>query len=279
MFGQVVVGPPGSGKSTFCHAMSEFLRAVNRKAAVVNLDPANEYPPYATCQVDIRHLIDVSHVANLLNLGPNGSLVYCIDFLEHNFDWLLNKIRRLDTSIDRFEYVIIDFPGQVELSTHKACLKNILSRLEKEANLRLVTLHLIDVHYCTDAAKFIAVLLTSLNTMLRLETPHLNILSKMDLFQQFEDKMPFNIDYFCEVLDLKYLVDAMDDDPFMKKFKNFNKTLCETIESYGLVGFIPLNIQDKFSMSNVLREADKANGFCFHELQQRQLAELQQPET
>lgn len=37
IFGQVVIGPPGSGKSTYCHAMADFLRAQNRKVAIVNL--------------------------------------------------------------------------------------------------------------------------------------------------------------------------------------------------------------------------------------------------
>ncbi len=36
-----VLGPPGSGKTTFCNGMSQFLGAVGRKASVVNLDPAN----------------------------------------------------------------------------------------------------------------------------------------------------------------------------------------------------------------------------------------------
>lgn len=166
MFGQVIVGPPGSGKSTFCYAMKEFLSALGRQIAVINLDPANEYPPYTPCSIDIRDLIDVNHVMQQFNIGPNGALVYCIEFLEHNFAWLLKRVQNLRQEFD-CHYILIDFPGQVELSTHKNCLRNILHRLEKEAELRLVTLHMVDVHYCTDAAKFIAVLLTSLNTMMR----------------------------------------------------------------------------------------------------------------
>uniref|UniRef100_A0A8D2AQZ5 GPN-loop GTPase 2 n=1 Tax=Sciurus vulgaris TaxID=55149 RepID=A0A8D2AQZ5_SCIVU len=45
-FGQAVIGPPGSGKTTYCLGMSEFLRALGRRVAVVNLDPANEGLPY-----------------------------------------------------------------------------------------------------------------------------------------------------------------------------------------------------------------------------------------
>uniref|UniRef100_A0A8C5UCR9 GPN-loop GTPase 2 n=1 Tax=Malurus cyaneus samueli TaxID=2593467 RepID=A0A8C5UCR9_9PASS len=45
-FGQVVIGPPGSGKTTYCHAMREFLSQLGRSVAVVNLDPANESLPH-----------------------------------------------------------------------------------------------------------------------------------------------------------------------------------------------------------------------------------------
>ena len=42
MFGQLVIGPPGSGKSTYCHGLHQFLNGVERKTIVVNLDPAND---------------------------------------------------------------------------------------------------------------------------------------------------------------------------------------------------------------------------------------------
>jgi len=30
MFGQVVIGPPGSGKTTYCNGMSQFMKAIGR---------------------------------------------------------------------------------------------------------------------------------------------------------------------------------------------------------------------------------------------------------
>lgn len=26
------------------------------------------------------------------DLGPNGAMIYCMDFLERNFDWLVEKL-------------------------------------------------------------------------------------------------------------------------------------------------------------------------------------------
>ena len=35
------------------------------------------------------------------------------------------------------------------------------------------------------------------------------------------------------------------------------------VEDYGLVNFIPLNVQSKEMMLNVKNNVDKANGYCF----------------
>ena len=60
--------------------------------------------------------------------------------------------------------------------------------------------------YFSDASKFISILLTSLSTMLQIELPHVNILSKADLIEKF-GKLAFNLDFYTEVLDLSYILD------------------------------------------------------------------------
>lgn len=52
---------------------------------------------------------------------------------------------------------------------------------------QLAAVHLCDAHYVTDASKYISVLLLSLRTMLHLELPHVNVLSKVDLIKQYGD--------------------------------------------------------------------------------------------
>jgi len=37
IFGQLVIGPPSSGKTTYCNVMSNFLKSLGRKVAVINL--------------------------------------------------------------------------------------------------------------------------------------------------------------------------------------------------------------------------------------------------
>lgn len=76
MFGQIVIGPPGSGKTTYCFQMLSFLKSIGRKSIIVNLDPANEHSPDETqnWSINILDLIKTKQVMNEYNLGPNGSL-------------------------------------------------------------------------------------------------------------------------------------------------------------------------------------------------------------
>ena len=45
------------------------------------------------------------------NLGPNGGLVYCMEYLEQNLDWLFQRLEALEMK----RYVLFDFPGQVRV--------------------------------------------------------------------------------------------------------------------------------------------------------------------
>ena len=124
-YGQLVIGPAGSGKSTYCAGMKQFLSALGRKVAIVNLDPANHVLPYP-CDVDLAELVTLDDVMTSLNLGPNGGLLYCMDFLHANIDWLHHKLQSLQDS-----YLVFDCPGQVELYTHNKSVKKITEQLTK----------------------------------------------------------------------------------------------------------------------------------------------------
>lgn len=110
LYGQLVIGPPGSGKTTYCHKITEFYKHLNRKVSIINLDPANENMEY-TPEIDVLSLITVEDVMTNLELGPNGALMYCMEFLETNFDWLLKKIKESSSN-----YFIFDCPGKYLIS-------------------------------------------------------------------------------------------------------------------------------------------------------------------
>lgn len=105
--------------------MQEFLTHLGRKVVVVNMDPANEGLPYS-CAVDISELVTLDDVMDGLKLGPNGGLLYCMEYVEANLDWLENKLKQYSDY-----YFLFDCPGQVELYTHQSSVKNIFSQLAK----------------------------------------------------------------------------------------------------------------------------------------------------
>ena len=51
--------------------------------------------------------------------------------------------------------------------------------------LQLTALHLTDVHLCCDPGKYVSALLLSLSTMLHMELPRINVLSKIDLIENY----------------------------------------------------------------------------------------------
>ena len=88
-YAQIVCGPAGSGKSTYCAAVAAHAQDAKRIINVVNLDPAAEYFSYQPL-ADIRDLIQVDDVMEdeELKFGPNGGLVFAMEFLMENTEWL-----------------------------------------------------------------------------------------------------------------------------------------------------------------------------------------------
>lgn len=267
-FGQIVIGPPGSGKTTYCSKIYDLYKnKLNRDIEVINLDPANENMEYVP-KIDIMKLITVEEVMENLKLGPNGALVYCMEYLEANIDWLITQLSEIKNS-----YIIFDMPGQVELYTHYTVIKKMFEKLQK-LNYQLCCVHMVDSHYCSDPSKFISTLLLSLSTMLQIGLPHVNALSKADLLKKNADKLDFGIDFYTDVLDLDYLLESLDDGVFTKKFKKLNAAIVGLVQDYGLVSFVPLNVFSEKSLLNLKSSIDKANGYIYGSGEERNIQAL-----
>ncbi|RPB12512.1 hypothetical protein P167DRAFT_523040 [Morchella conica CCBAS932] len=256
-FAQLVIGPPGSGKSTYCNGMHQFMSAIGRKCSIVNLDPANESTTYP-CALDVRKLVTLDEIMDEEGLGPNGGVMYALEELEQNIEWLEEGLSRLGQ-----DYVIFDCPGQVELFTHHGSLRNIFLRLEK-MGYRLVVIHLVDAHYITDPSKYISILLLCLRSMLQLDLPHINVLSKIDLLKQY-GPLAFNLDFYTEVQDLSHLLPLLEGDARLKKYAKLNQAIVDVVDGFGLVSFETLAVEDKMSMTSLLQSVDRAGGYVFGE--------------
>jgi GTPase SAR1 family protein len=301
IYGQVVVGPPGSGKTTFCDGMQQYCKLLGRNAMVINLDPANEgIPqeddgrglPYETLLDVCQEVVNLRSVMEDTGLGPNGGIVYCMEFLENHVESLIKTIQ---DRVDENTYLIFDLPGQIELYTHSTCVQTLLQRLIKAMDLRLTAVQLVDALYCTDASKFLSAALLSTTTMLRLELPAVNVLSKIDLLSQYGN-LDLSLEFYTECLDLDRLVqftdqsnvdtqtlqeeeeaDLADDIQYQqarrrrqaskisRKFTRLHAGLADVVSDFGLLHYGVLDIRDAASVGRVLARIDKSNGFVFTE--------------
>jgi hypothetical protein len=55
--------------------------------------------------------------------------------------------------------------------------------------------------------------------------------------------LAFNLDFYTQVQDLKYLLDWINSDPFGSKFVKLNEALVDLIEGFGIVGFYTLFVE------------------------------------
>ncbi|KAK5135315.1 hypothetical protein LTR08_005419 [Meristemomyces frigidus] len=255
------LGPPGAGKSTLTNGLHQFLTAIARPISVANLDPANTNIPYP-CAFDVRDLVSVDDVMEREALGPNGGVLWAMEELELNFDWLEDRLAQCE------ETVVLDPPGQPELMVHHMALPRILARLEK-AGYRIVVVQLLDSVVLTRPSLYLSSLLLCVRGMLHLPYPVVNVLTKIDNLQAVGGAaLPFNLDFYTEVQDLHHLLPALaaehtassgsnNDD----KWHNLNEALISLILDFGLVAFETLAVEDRASMASLLKAIDRASGY------------------
>jgi GTPase SAR1 family protein len=216
---------------------------MKRNIKVINLDPAAEKFFY-TCDLDIRELITVEDVMNKLKRGPNGALVYCMEYLLKNISWLEERINEFGDNV----YYIIDCPGQLELYSHYNVMKKITNHF-KSLGMNICTVFCLDSTFLQEQSKFVSGSVLSLASMVQMELPHMTVLTKCDLI---EDKSL--IDNLHE-LDPRGLINEIN--PMMgKKMENLNKALINMIDSFALIDFLPLDNNDDESVNAVLYHAD-----------------------
>ncbi|XP_014242422.1 GPN-loop GTPase 3 [Cimex lectularius] len=242
-YAQLVIGPAGSGKSTYCSAAVQHAASCNKLLEVVNLDPAAEYFDYEPL-ADVRELIHLDDAMEDedLKFGPNGGLIFCMEYLVENAEWLKEKLGEDDD-----DYILFDCPGQIELFSHMTTMSQ-LCRMLQNWNFHVCAVFLVDAQFMVDGAKFLSGTMAALAVMVNLELPHVNVLSKMDLLSKSARKA---IENYLDP-DPHYLLGELESGSnWNKKFRRLSESLGKLIEDYSLVRFFPLNLKDEENMADL----------------------------
>mmetsp|Transcript_16676 Transcript_16676/g.21682 ORF Transcript_16676/g.21682 Transcript_16676/m.21682 type:complete len:280 (+) Transcript_16676:80-919(+) len=255
---QIVFGPAGSGKSTYCKAIQDHCMALGRRAYVANLDPAAESFGY-DLSFDIRDLISVDEVMEELELGPNGALMYAMEYLLENLEWLEEQ---LDAFLED-DYLLIDCPGQLELYTHQPIMRRIIEQLRMWGYSHVAGVFLLDATFVCDAPKFMSGVLLSLSTMISLELPHINVLSKCDLLdpKRVEDILDVHSAqelWSIEEANMSRGNSSELSEVSRRKRNRLTRSICTLIDDYSMVSFLPLDISDEESVNVVISHIDHA---------------------
>ena len=83
--------------------------------------------------------------------------------------------------------------------------------------------------------------------------------------------LAFGLDFYADVLDpqrlLPLLLRREGDTAFGRRHAKLNEAVAELVEDFSLVSFGTLDISDKASVRRALRSIDKANGYCFGDVE------------
>lgn len=186
-----------------------------------------------------------------LNYGPNGGLLYALEYLAENTEWLKEQLGEFED-----DYLIIDCPGQIELYTHIPVMNRIVSELQSWG-YSVVALYLIDSQFMTDTAKFISASLMCLSAMLQFELPHLNVITKMDLLGSKGESDEMEKFFNCDIRTLT----AELNKSMRPDFKELNYAIASVVDEFSMVSYLPLNIKDDESVGAILYQADLATQF------------------
>jgi GTPase SAR1 family protein len=256
---------------------------------VANLDPAADTFLY-DLTFDVRDLISLEEVMEELGLGPNGGLVYCMEYLLENLDWLHDHLEEFGDD----EYLLLDCPGQLELYTHVPVMRRIIDQMRMWGyETSMVAVFCIDATFICDTSKFISGSLLSLSAMIALELPTINVMTKCDLMDEEEVERILDIqsarqlwdmeqerssllplpqqqtvaatasagaeeDQVSNELQQQHHLDVVGLEEKRRKRHRLTEAICGLLDDWTMVSFVPLNIADEESLDHVLQTVDHA---------------------
>lgn len=237
-YGEIIIGPPGSGKTTY---ILEAKSKLTRKHTLINLDPGN-----TTTNIfhyNITEYFTTNETMETDDLGPNGAVMKIFETIKNNIDDILGPILNDDS------YFIIDFPGQLEFFISNDYLKTILNYL-KIQNVSFVVVNLFDCCSFYDDFSRVTMYLIATLSILMLESPHVCVISKCDNVKKLKG------------FDLEEVLQGSTEN--IEKTE-FNKETLQFIEGYSLLAFQALDVANEDAVLYLQYIIDISNGFAYED--------------
>lgn len=239
--GIFVMGPAGCGKSTYCLEIYKNFLKKKGGVKIINMDPSIENIEYPE-SIDIRDLIKIEDVMDEFNLGPNGGLIFCMEYFMDNLTWFQEEIEYSEN-----KNIIFDFPGQIEIYTHCNLVRDFVEYIKKTLEINLFGNFLLDCQFVGDLGKFFGGAITALCCMFSIEIIHFNILSKVDLINHIPYVILEKFLYPCGETFTEELNQIIN-----QKYKILTKSLVKLISDFSMTQFIPLDLTNHRQLTNLM---------------------------
>lgn len=224
--GFLIVGPAGSGKTSYCIEILKIKTFQKDKFKIVNLDPSNNYWNSPDI-IDIRKVIKIEDAILELSLGPNGALIFCMEYLLDNINWLEDQLNSCNEGTFFF-----DLPGQIELFSHQTIIKDLSLHLSRMCNITITVLYFLDAQFIGDTSKFIGGSLTGLCCMLSTECNHRNFLTKIDLLKDLPQRVLNRYNFPNKEFLARDLINFSN-----KGYKRLNESILQLLEDFSMLYF------------------------------------------
>lgn len=277
-FCEIIIGPPGSGKSTY--VLEKSKRFNHRNLCLINLDPDNINKDFYN--FNITGSLKNHQTKN--DVGPNGSTKELLNNFVSNFNGFY-----YDNLMDKFDYFILDLPGQVEFFINNDSLNNMIHFLSSK-NVNVVVINMIDLVFFNTS--LLSSYLFTYTSVYLLEVPYVCVISKCDKYFDYgmkyslEDLVSTNV--LEKVLESdKENVDARiynEENNFEESFKEekiinkdtefendrkpspskkFEKIATEFLLNYFNQSFMILNYEDEKTVNILQLAIDRCSGYCY----------------
>ncbi len=232
-----VTGPAGTGKSTFCGTLKEWLQEQQMESATVNLDPGADYVPYEV-DVDIRDYISLSTIMQDYSLGPNGAQVVAADLM-------VEFVPQIKSLLENFQdhYIIFDTPGQVELFTFRQGSTHLVDALTEG---KAMIAYLADSVVASSPSGFIAQKMLFGSIFYRFFKPTMFIVNKSDLITAEDNS---------RIMEWEQNPEKLSDDLMQEKqqiVKQYYSGIIKAFAESELISkIIPVSSVDRYGIEEV----------------------------